>query len=160
MNSQLLDKALVQSGFNTTAHREAIREKTLAFLHRYHIPDELIELFTQFSFTKPVQIGHVYFDQVNEFEKHNLDEVSRSCIGAGLLIIGSGLNGDPIVVDVSTLKVGFVFHDQLYEEEVAPREVLVSMNCSIGKFYLNSVQLKNYPVDAYQAEEYKEEKHE
>jgi hypothetical protein len=160
MNSQLFRQALEQSGFNTTSHREAIREKTSAFLQKYRVADELIEFFAQFSFDRPIQLGHVDFDQVNDFEAYNLDEVNHYCIKAGLLIIGRGLNGDPIVVDVSTLEVGFVFHDRLYEEEVSPREVLVNMNCSIGEFYLHSVQLEDYPVDAYQAEEYMKKKNE
>jgi hypothetical protein len=64
-----------------------------------------------------------------------------------------------MVVDVSTLKAGLILHDRLFEE-VAPREVLVSMECSIGEFSLNSARTEDYPVDACQAKEYRKEKHE
>ena len=113
-------------------------------------------MFIDYSFNQSVKIGRIYFDRVNDFEKHNLDEMSIKCIEDALLIIGSGLNGDPVVVDLRNLLVGYVSHDELWDDEetVEAREVLVSMNCRIEDFYLNAVQTENYPVDAYQAEEY------
>lgn len=156
MKNKPFDKALELSGFDASLHKEKIHPSTRDFLNKYGVSTELIQFFTDFSFDQSVQIGNIYFDRVNDFEEHNLDEMSINCIETDLLIIGSGLNGDPIIVDLKNLHVGFVFHDELWDDEetVFAREILVDMNCGIEDFYLNAVQIENHPVDAYQAEEY------
>ncbi|MCP8970103.1 hypothetical protein [Ectobacillus ponti] len=73
----------------------------------------------------------------------------------GLLIVGSGLNGDAIVVDVNNEEVGYVFHDELWEDEaVRPREIFISLACSIAEFYYHSLTMDGYPVDGRDAEEF------
>ncbi|TXK83452.1 hypothetical protein FU659_13765 [Paenibacillus sp. N3.4] len=72
-----------------------------------------------------------------------------------MLIIGSGLNGDMIVLDLDNLQIGYVFHDELWENDsISSREILICMNCSFGEFYNNSLTIDGYPVDGFQAERY------
>lgn len=48
--------------------------------------------------------------------------------------MGTGLNEDLIVLDLDNLKVGYVFHDDLWEDNsINPRDILVSLNCTICK---------------------------
>ncbi|MEH7238884.1 hypothetical protein [Bacillus sp. JJ1562] len=84
---------------------------------------------------------------------NNLYEEHKRCIDNGLFIIGSGLNGDPIVLDINTNKTGFIFHDELWEDkEINPKEIYISLECSLPEFYYNSVFIDDYPVDGYEAE--------
>ena len=72
-----------------------------------------------------------------------------------LLPVGNGTSGDIVVLDLLDFEIGILFHDYFWEnEEEDPRKFLIKMNCSIGQFYLNSVQENNYPVDAYEAAAY------
>ncbi|WP_075979930.1 hypothetical protein [Bacillus massilinigeriensis] len=85
--------------------------------------------------------------------EENLYEEHKRCIDNGLFIIGYGLNGDPIVIDLNTKKIGYIFHDELWEDEdVNPREIHISLGCSVPQFYYNSVTIDDYPVDGYEAE--------
>ncbi|MBS8263938.1 hypothetical protein DYI25_05755 [Mesobacillus boroniphilus] len=91
--------------------------------------------------------------------ENNLYEEHKRCIDNGLFIIGYGLNGDPIVLDLNTNEIGYVFHDELWEdEEINPREIYISLECSLPEFYFNSVTIDNYPVDGTEAERYMDKK--
>lgn len=83
-----------------------------------------------------------------------MDEVNARCIGEGLLIVGIGLNGDPIVLDLRNgLRVGFVKHEELWDEEESPaRNLLVSSTLDLGTFYLAAALDETFPVDACDAE--------
>lgn len=128
---------------------------TTKFMEDYQIPEDVISFLKEFSFNENIQFKHVKFDSVNEMPDNNLFGEHKRCIDNGLFIIGSGLNGDPIVIDLNTRMVGYVFHDELWEnEEVNPREIYISLECSAPEFYYNSVTIDGYPVDGYEAERY------
>ena len=73
-----------------------------------------------------------------------------------MLIIGSGANGDPIVLNTKTMNVGYVFHDILWEEENIDdlNKVYIDLKMSIGTFFYKSVTEEDFPIDAYEAEDY------
>ena len=72
-----------------------------------------------------------------------------------MLPVGSVPSGDIIALDLLDFQTGILFHDYLWEnEEENPRKFLIKMNCSVGQFYLNSVQVNDYPIDAYEAAAY------
>lgn len=130
-------------------------EKTISFLVDYQIPNEIIDFFYRFSFDQHIRFNNVSFYQVNEMPSENLYEENQRCIAEKLLIIGWGLNGDFIVLDLEKLKVGYVFHDDLWEDKfVDPRDIFINLNCSIGEFYYNAVTVEDFPVDGYEAEQY------
>ncbi len=95
------------------------------------------------------------FTSLLQFNKDNLDEQNITCINEELLIIGCGLNGDPVVVDLQTLTVGFVFHDELWEDlSVKARSTHIDTGLSVGQFYFYAAtQIDTFPVDGYAAEE-------
>ncbi|WP_026565638.1 DUF1157 domain-containing protein [Bacillus sp. UNC41MFS5] len=86
---------------------------TNKFLKDYQIPEDVISFLKEFSFRENIKFKHVYFNNVNEMPENNLYEEHKRCIDNGLFIIGSGLNGDPIVIDLNTRNIGYVFHDEL-----------------------------------------------
>ena len=137
---------------------ESINQETLKFFIDYQIPEEILLFMKKFSFSQNLIFNRIYFDKVNEIPSNNLWEENRRCIEEGFLIIGSGLNGDFIVVDLKTLKVGYVFHDEIWENEDAiVRENYINLNWSIGQFYYNALTMEEFPVDGFQAEEYIEQ---
>ncbi|MGJ7910125.1 hypothetical protein [Neobacillus sp. LXY-1] len=130
---------------------------TNKFLKDYQIPEDVISFLKEFSFRENIKFKHVYFNFVNEMPENNLYEEHKRCIDNGLFIIGSGLNGDPIVIDLNTRNIGYVFHDELWEDgDVNPREIYISLECSIPQFYYNSVTIDDYLVDGYEAENFME----
>jgi hypothetical protein len=77
-----------------------------------------------------------------------LYEQNQRCIAERLLIIGWRVNGDFIVLDLENLKLGYVFHDDLWEDEsVSPRDIFINLNFSIGEFYYSAVTVEDFPVE-------------
>jgi hypothetical protein len=129
--------------------------KKLLFINEFSISNEVVEFLNTFSFNRNIRFKHVYFDKVNDMADNNIYEGNKRCIYERLLIIGSGLNGDLIALDLKNLKVGYVFHDDLWEDKsINPIEIFVSLNCTIGEFYYNSIVIESFPVDGLQAEKY------
>ncbi len=116
---------------------------------------EFIEFLNKFAFNSFVKFGQITFNCPNEIKRENTEAENRSLIENELLIIGCGLNGDPIVIDIKDGKMGYISHDELWEdEEIAVSEVYVKMNESIGSFFLKSANSSNYPVDYFEALEF------
>jgi hypothetical protein len=86
-----------------------VAPETTSFFEKYLVPESLRQFLTAHAYRHPVTLGHLVFDAVDEMPKENLDEVNARCIEDALLIVGSGLNGDPIVLDLRNgLRVGYV----------------------------------------------------
>lgn len=157
MDAELFESALKLK--KEIVKSESISEETQMFFTEFLIPKEILLFMSKFSFSQNLIFEHVYFDKVNDIPDNNLWEENKRCIDEGLLIIGSGLNGDFIVIDLHTLNVGYVFHDEIWEDEDAiVRENYINLNWSIGQFYYNALTMQEFPVDGYQAEEYMEQK--
>jgi hypothetical protein len=155
VDKELFEKAISDIVLEVRPIRQSTTNTTIAFLDKYSISKEIQDLLIQNSFDRPFKVGHIYYNKTNDIEKENLDEQNINCINEGLLIIGCGLNGDPVVVDVKSLTVGFVFHDEIWEDtSVKARSAYVDTRLSIGQFYFNAAtQTDTFPVDGYEAEE-------
>ena len=154
-DKELFEKAIDDILLEVRPIRETLSATTLEFFERRSVPSELQDFLTANSFDRPFQVGHIYYDRTNDMARENLEEENRNCIQEGLLIIGSGLNGDPVVVDMETFTVGFVFHDELWEDtSIKARSIYIDTGLSVGEFYWEAATQKdNFPKDAYQAEE-------
>jgi len=154
-DKELFEKAIDDTLLEVRPIRETLSATTLEFFKKYFVPKELHDFLAANSFDRPFQIGHIYYDRTNDLARENMEEENRNCIQEKLLIIGSGLNGDPVVVDMETMTVGFIFHDELWEDtSIKARDVHIDTGLSIGEFYWNAVSKKDdFPVDAYEAEE-------
>ncbi|MBS1576498.1 MAG: hypothetical protein JST09_14435 [Bacteroidetes bacterium] len=152
---ELFEKAISDILSEVRPIRQQVTNATISFLDKYSISKEIQDLLILNSFDRPFKVGHIYYDKTNDIEKENLDEQNVNCINEGLLIIGCGLNGDPVVVDLQTLTVGFVFHDEIWEDSsVKARSAHIDTGLSIGQFYFNAAtQIDTFPVDGYEAEE-------
>lgn len=89
----------------------------------------------------------------------SIDEMKNEqyeiCTENNLLVIGYGLNGDLITVSLLNNKVGYVFHDELTEENIDVfQEIYVEMPLKIEEFIEMAIENKNYPIDGTMAEKY------
>ena len=149
-------QALELAGVDIRRHTEPLRSENAEVLRQIGLSEEGQRIFAEFSFDEELTVRELRFAQANCFKK-NLDwEDDFHCaLRTGLLLIGSGLNGDPIVLDLREYHVGFLSHDCFWEqEEEDPRNFFISMHCSVGQFFLNAVTTDGYPVDAYEAAAY------
>ena len=136
--------------------RVKVTHKIIEFLESLNLSKDLITFFKAFSFKEEIVFGNIYFNCVNRIRIENLEEENKEIYKKDLLIIGSGANGDPIVVNTKTLNVGYIFHDILWEEDNIEdlNKVYIDLKMSIGTFFYKSVTEEDFPIDAYQAEDY------
>jgi hypothetical protein len=134
-----------------------ITDKTIEFLESIDLSSELIDFFKTFSFMEEIGFGNIYFNCVNNLKVENLEKENKEIYKKDLLIIGSGANGDPIVLNTQTMNVGYVFHDILWEEDNVEdlNKIYIDLKMSIGTFFYKSVTEDDFPIDAYEAEDYK-----
>ena len=155
MDKELFEKALELNNEEQLDCKESLNQLTTKFISEFNISNEVLEFLKTFSFSRNIRFKHVYFDKVNDMPGNNTYEGNIRCIYEGLLIIGAGLNGDLIVLDLNNLKIGYVFHDDLWEDDsINPRDIFVSLNCTIGEFYYNSIVIEDFPIDGSEAEKY------
>ena len=108
MNKDLFTEALGVNDEMQQVYKEGLHEQTTKFLNDCKIPNEVANFLISFSFNKNIRFNHVYFYRVNDIFDNNTYEENRRCLESSLLIIGSGLNGDFIALDLKNLKVGYV----------------------------------------------------
>jgi hypothetical protein len=156
LDKELFIEALENIEFDYKSSTFKVTDKSLEFFEEIGLSTELIEFLKDFSFRHELDFEGIYFNCVNKIRTENLEEVNKEIYKQDLLIIGSGMNGDPIVLNTKTMKVGFVFHDKLWENETIEnlQEMYIDMNMSIGQFFYKSTTEEDFPIDAYDAEEY------
>lgn len=146
LNKDRFDKALslaLETREVTQFPATALVESVRTFLKRHQVPDELLDFFEQYSFSEAIPIGSSDFGPVNDLA--NLNERYKGCIDEGLLVIGSSLNGDAIVLSLkNNWTVGYVSHDLLWEKQQI-RSALTPFD--IGSFSLASA-LYEFDSDA------------
>ena len=87
----------------------------------------------------------------------SVDEIKNEqyeiCTENNLLVIGYGLNGDLLTLNLCNSKVGYVFHDELLEESFELLDdIYVEMPFRIEEFIEMAIENKNYPIDGTMAE--------
>ena len=120
------------------------------WLTQLGIDQDTIRILSECSFTCGVQVNRIYIHQFNALKTENLDEQSSQCLENVFLIIGIGLNGDPIIMSLENLCVGYASHDELWEEEEYQIEEIIEMTkLDICEFFLNAFD-DNFPTAAFE----------
>lgn len=153
---QKTQAALEAAGINGRKHLEPLRSENAELVRQWGVSAEVQQFLTEFSFDTDLAIGEVHFDQVNGLKKKmEWEDDFQRALQAGLLLVGSGLNGDLLALDIRDSQVGYLFHDYFWEEEAEdPRKFFIKLNCSLGQFFWNTQFVDDYPVDAYEAAAY------
>lgn len=145
--SEVLEKSKKRS-------REAPNSEVVAWLQTIDLEPEVLDQLLSASFNSFVKINNISFNKLNDIKTENLDPQNIECIESGYLIIGSGLNGDPIIYSLETKTVGYVSHDELWEDEDHDIEEIVSITSyDIPSFFTKAVE-DTFPVDFYECYEY------
>lgn len=141
---------------NLSRYFEPFREENAAALRAAGVSPEAQAFFAQFSFEMEMEAGEYTFMQANCLKKNrDWDAEFKRALHTNLLLVGSGLNGDMVALDLLDYRIGILFHDYFWEKpEEDPRKYLIKMNCSLGQFYWNSAFVEDYPVDAHEAAAY------
>jgi hypothetical protein len=128
-------------------------QKVKEWLSNIGLDQNLIEEFSNCSHSGPIKVNKIYFNHFNEFFEENLEDQNKKCIENGYLIIGSGLNGDPIVLHLDTCKVGYVSHDDLWEDEESDfKDMLAMTGLDVFEFYEKAYN-DEFPVDINELED-------
>ncbi|WP_460611708.1 hypothetical protein [Hymenobacter seoulensis] len=156
MEIEKMRLALELAAFNYTKHFENLRSENVEVLKSICSEVEFLNFFTKYSFNTAAEIGKFNFNEANEFKKQfTWEDDFKWALASNLLIVGSGISGDPVVLDLDDYQAGIVFQDYFWEsEDQGLRKYLIKMNCSLGQFFLNSATIDDYPIDAYEAAAY------
>jgi hypothetical protein len=156
LDAEKMRLALQAKEANINRYVEPLREENAAVLRDLGVSPEAQAFFAQFSFDTEMTAGEFTFMQANCLKKNrDWNEEFKRSLHTNLLLVGSGLNGDMVVLDLLDYQASILFHDYFWEKrEEDPRKYLIKMGCSLGQFYWNSAFVENYPVDAYEAAAY------
>ena len=70
-----------------------------------------------------------------------------------MLVIGNGLNGDLLTINLKNTHIGYVFHDDLWEENYLNIEdIYCELPFDIEIFLKMVLEGKSYPIDGTMAE--------
>ena len=95
-----------------------------------------------------------YLMAQKEIEEIYKDESFISCIEHNYLIIGNGLNGDWLCVNIKSGKVGYAFHDDLLEGFDDFDDIYIELPCYLDEFLDMAFTRDDYPFDGYMAEDF------
>ena len=107
-------------------------------------------------YVSPYGVAKTSLFGINKIIEEAFCEENHPCINFGYLIIGSGPNGDMLCVNCKSGLVGYVFHDDLWEENYDFFEdIYIELPISIEQFIKLVIYSKNdYPFDGFEAEKY------
>lgn len=134
--------------------KERLSERCLRYAHERGVPQELLDILGDCAYAGSIRIGPVWLSPLAEFDLENEEEENAACQENGFLIVGSGLNGDPIAVELSSGLLAFVSHDLLWEEAYDEfEECVVRTPLSFHDFWVQAYESADFPRDSYDAKE-------
>lgn len=85
-----------------------------------------------------------------------MDYQETVCHENNLLVIGNGLNGDLLTINLKNNHIGYVFHDDLWEGNYSTLEdIYCELPFGIDIFLKMVMETESYPIDGTMAEEMK-----
>lgn len=156
LNEQQFTKALDIIREEYEIEQYKMTDMSVAFIQDAFKSNELTNFYISNSYQYDIEFGNNTFYAANRLRTENINPINKEIYKQGYLIIGCGLNGDPIVLNTKSGFVAYVFHDQLWEAEVGNIEaIIIDMKLPLGDFFYMSVtESDDFPCDAYDAEEY------
>ena len=124
------------------------------FLAGIGVPAPIIDPLTQVAFADWMSLPHHFIAPVNQLEALNTEELYRPWFDRRYLTVAGGLNGDPIALDLESLLMCFIFHDEMHpRENFLPDDFVLHTPHSYTDFWTGVANEPDFPVDAYDAEE-------
>lgn len=133
---------------------EQVPDRCLAFLRERGIPADLVSTLRECAYSGHIDIGPLCFDRVAELAQRNQEEENRPCIENGFLVVGSGLNGDLLALELTSGKMAFISHDDLWERAYDRFEdCVVRTPLSFHELWEAAASDDGFPRDCSDAEE-------
>jgi hypothetical protein len=132
--------------------KERLSQRCLQYLREHGVPEEVILRLDECAYARHIRLGPVTLCRLSSVDAENSREANSACIDGGLLIVGSGLNGDPIAIELASGRIAFISHDLLWEgdfEDVG--ECVVRTPLSFDEFWTAAAQSPDFPRDSYDA---------
>jgi hypothetical protein len=126
---------------------------TIAFLKKHRVPPKTLQILKACSVSAPIRIGRLTLYAFSALPKQN-GRPNQHALRNGFLVIGTGLNGDPIAVELSNGEVAFLAHDKLWgldPECTAIEECVARSTLDIETFWARAFVEDDFPVDFYAA---------
>jgi hypothetical protein len=126
---------------------------TLSFLKKHHVPIGITRSLEACSVSSSIPVGRLTLYSFSELPKRNA-KPNQHALRNGFLVIGKGLNGDPIAVELSKAEVAFLSHERLwgFDPECADFEECVARSTlDIDTFWARALSDADFPVDFYEA---------
>jgi hypothetical protein len=124
----------------------------LSYLRDHGVSESLITTLDECAYAGDIRVKRLWLAPLGELHLDNQLEENRACIEHGLLVVGSGLNGDPVALQISTGKMAFVSHDLLWEGDYqAFDECVMKSPLEFGEFWTAALEDVDFPVDWYAA---------
>lgn len=132
--------------------KERLGARCLGYLRSHGVPSPLVATLDECAYAGAIRIGRLWLSPLAELDLENQEEENAPCIERGFLIVGSGLNGDPIALEIPTGRMAFVSHDLLWEEGYRVfEECVVRSPLGFHEFWSAAVDDPGFPVDSYDA---------
>jgi hypothetical protein len=132
---------------------EPASASTLAFLKKHHVPPRIVRTLQACSASTLIRIGQLTLYPFSALPKQN-GKPNHHALRNGFLVIGHGLNGDPIAVELANGEVAFLAHDLLWgldPECTAFEECVARSTLDIDTFWARALVEDDFPVDFYAA---------
>lgn len=145
----------VLSGIEDKPDKESLGGHCSSYLRDCGVPEDLLAILDECAYAGPIRIGRLWLSPLADLDLENSEEENRPAIEHGFLIVGSGLNGDPIAIELATERVAFISHDILWEQEYESfEECLVRTPLGLHDFWVQAAGNADFPADSYDAQSF------
>jgi hypothetical protein len=135
--------------------KERWTSRCSSYAREHGVPEELIATLEECAYAGWIQIGRLRLSPLADLDLENSEAENAPCIEHGFLIMGSGLNGDPIAIELATEKMAFISHDILWERDYERfEECVVRTPLGLHDFWTQAAEDPDFPVDSYDAESF------
>jgi hypothetical protein len=127
--------------------------RTLSFLKRHRVPPGIVESLEACSVSSFVRVGRLTLCPFSALPEKNA-RPNHYALRNGFLVIGSGLTGDPIAVELSNAQVAFLAHEVLwgFDPDCTDFEDCVARSTlDIDTFWERALVDDDFPADFYAA---------
>jgi hypothetical protein len=126
---------------------------TLTFLEKHRVPPGITQSLKACSIPSFIHVGRLILYPFSALPKQNA-KPNHHALRNGFLVIGKGLNGDPIAVELSNAEVAFLSHEVLwgFDPDCTHFEECVARSkLDIDTFWERALDDDDFPVDFYAA---------
>jgi hypothetical protein len=126
---------------------------TLSFLKKNRVPAGIIQSLKACSIPSSIRVGRLSLYPFSALPKQNA-KPNHHALRNGFLVIGNGLNGDPIAIELLNAEVAFLSHELLWgldPECTRFEECVARTTLDIDTFWARALAWDDFPVDFYAA---------